>query len=271
MIYLALSVLCSVLIANFLMLVGRKGALSMLPIFLGNYFVASLSGAFSMRTAPVVASGFDLGIGLLTGAFFLLNFWVYQKCIVANGLSLSVGAMRIAMILPIVISLLFFEEQLSTYNLLGIILGIAAFSLRADPRALRNFLWIIALFAISGLSDASMKIFKELGSGNEAFFVYLIFSSAFVYTLIAILVSRLRFEPRYIFYGFALGIPNRYSTVFFLNALDSIPAAIAYPLLAVSIVIMSIISDILFWKKRPGTKDYILWLLLILSLILLNS
>lgn len=271
MLYLALSVFCSVMIANFLMYMGKRGALSMLPIFLGNYFVASLSGAYSMNFAPVVVSGFDLGIGLITGAFFLLNFWVYQKCIVANGLSLSVGAMRIAMILPIIISLIFFQEHLSIYNLIGIALGVVAFSLRADPKALHNFLWIVALFAISGLSDASMKIYKELGSGNEAFFVYLIFSSAFFYTLLAILLSRLRFEPKYVLYGFVLGIPNRYSTVFFLNALDSIPAAIAYPLLAVSIVIMSIISDILFWKKRPQGKDYILWILLILSLILLNS
>lgn len=270
MMYLALSVLCSVLIANFLMVVGRKGSLSMLPIFLGNYFVASLSGAFTVFSRPATASGFDIGFGIMTGAFFLANFWVYQKCILVNGLSLSVGAMRIAMILPILIALIFFGEKLSLLNLAGIILGLAAFSLRADPKALKNFLWILALFAISGFTDASTKIFKELGSGNEALFVYLIFSSAFVYTLLSILISRLRFQPKYILYGFALGIPNRYSTVFFLNALDTIPAAIAYPLVSVAIVIMSILSDILIWKKQASARDYLLWILLIVSLILLN-
>ncbi|MCB5252294.1 MAG: hypothetical protein RBR69_03670 [Candidatus Cloacimonadaceae bacterium] len=270
MLYLALSVLCSVFIANFLMVVGRKGGLSMLPIFLGNYFVAALIGAFSMKSAPAVASGFDLGLGLVIGAFYLGGFWTYQKSIVANGLSLSVGAMRISMILPIVISLIFFGEKLSVYNLMGIILGITAFSFRADPKALHNFLWIIALFVVTGLSDGSMKVFKELGSGNEQLFVYLIFSSAFVYTLIAILATKLRFSVKYVFFGFALGLPNRYATVFLLKSLNTIPAAIAYPLLAVSIVIMSIISDILFWKMRPSAKDYILWMLLILSLILLN-
>lgn len=270
MLYLLLSVLCSVFIANFLMVVGRKGGLSMLPIFLGNYFVAAIGGAISMRHAPAVASGFDLGFGLLIGAFFLGGFWIYQKSIVANGLSLSMGAMRISMILPILIALIFFGEKLNTFNLLGIFLGIAAFSFGVNPKALRNFMWIIALFAVSGLSDASMKVFKELGSGNEELFVFLIFSSAFIYTLIAILVSRLRFSVKYILYGFVLGLPNRYSTVFFLKSLDAIPATIAYPLVAVSIVIMSIISDILFWKKRPVRKDYILWVLLILSLILLN-
>ena len=47
MIWLGLSVLCSVLIANFLMVLGRKGKISMLPVFLGNYFVASLFSVFT--------------------------------------------------------------------------------------------------------------------------------------------------------------------------------------------------------------------------------
>jgi multidrug transporter EmrE-like cation transporter len=268
MLYLGLSVLCSVLIANFLMVLGKKGSFSMLPVFLGNYFVAGIFSALSLQ--PGNAGSFDILFGLLTGAFFLINFWIFQKCIVVNGLSLSVGAMRIAMILPILISLVFFGENLGRWNIMGIALGITAFSLKADPRSLRNFLWIIALFLISGMSDASMKIFKELGGGNESFFVFMIFGSAFCYTLASILWGRLRFPPQLVLYGFALGIPNRYSTVFFLKGLDSIPAAIAYPLVAVSIVLFSIASDIFLWKHRPAAKDYLLWCLLILSLILLN-
>lgn len=268
MLYLLLSVLCSVLIANFLMLFGRKGQFSLLPVFLGNYFVASLFSAFSLQ--PGAVSAFDLGFGILTGAFFLINFWVYQKCIVVNGLSLSVGAMRIAMILPILLSIAFFGESLRPLNILGILLGIMAFGLKADPKALRNLLWIAALFAISGFSDASMKIFKELGGGNESFFVWLIFSSAFIYTLLSIIIGKIRFQPRLLLYGFALGLPNRYSTVFMLKGLDSVPAAIAYPLVAVSIVLLSIGSDILVWKRRPQSRDYLLWGLLLLSLWLLN-
>jgi len=268
MLFLGLSVLCSVLIANFLMILGRRGSVGMMPVFLGNYFVATLFSAVSLKPSGV--GSFDILFGILTGAFFLVNFWVYQKCIVVNGLSLSVGAMRIAMILPILMSLIFFHESLGRFNVLGIILGLAAFGLKADPKALRNFIWIGALFLISGFSDASMKIFKELGSGNESFFVFLIFGSAFVYTLASIVIGKIRFSPSLVLYGFALGIPNRYSTVLFLKGLDSVPAAIAYPVVAVSIVLFSIASDILFWKRRPGIKDALLWVMLILSLILLN-
>jgi len=270
MIWLGLSVLCSVLIANVLMLVGRKGGISMLPIFLGNYFVAGMFSYFALPKTGTIVSGFDIGFGVFTGALFLANFWVYQKCIVVNGLSLSVGVMRIAMIIPVLIAVFAFRESLSTMNMLGIALGLMAFAVKTDPKALHNMLWILALFAISGITDASMNIFKELGSSGEQFFVYVVFSSAFVYTLLAILIGRIHFSLAAVLYGFALGIPNRYSTVFFLKALDSISAAIAYPLVAVLIVVGSIISDVLLWKKKVQGRDILLWLLLIFSLILLN-
>lgn len=270
MIWLGFSVLCSVLIANLLMLVGRKGKISMLPIFLGNYFVASIFSYLSLPKLIAPVPVFDLTFGLVTGALFLANFWVYQKCIVVNGLSLSVGVMRIAMIIPVIISLFAFRESLSLLNMAGIALGLTAFVLKSEPKSLHNLLWILALFAISGLTDASMKIFKELGSGNEALFVYLIFSSAFIYTLLAIILGRISFPVMAIVYGFILGFPNRLSTVFFLNGLDSVPAAIAYPLVAVMIVVGSIISDIVLWKKQVNRGDVLLWALLIFSLIMLN-
>jgi len=73
-----------------------------------------------------------------------------------------------------------------------------------------------------------------------------------------------------VLYGCVLGIPNRYSTVFFLKGLDSVPAALAYPLVAVSIVLLSIVCDIVIWNKRPSTRDALLWALMALSLVLLN-
>jgi len=249
MAYLVLSILCSVLIANLLMAFNRRSKESVLPVFLGNYLVAA---SFSLISVPGMQPALpwgDLGLGVLTGAFFLANFWVYQRSIIINGLSLSVGVMRVAMI---------------------IVLGLAAFSLKADPKELHNFLWIVGLFLISGLTDASLKIYKELGSGQESAFVFVIFASAFVFTLLAILLGKLPLRIKSVLYGCVLGIPNRYSTVFFLKGLDSVPAALAYPLVAVSIVLLSIVCDIVIWKKRPSTRDALLWALLALSLVLLN-
>lgn len=271
MLHLALSVICSVLIANLLMVFNRNGRLNILPIFLGNYLMA---GIFSYASLPgeklAGLPAFDIAFGILTGALFLANFWVYQRSIVVNGLSLSVGVMRIAMIVPILMAVAVFRESLGLWNILGIGLGLAAFGLKADPQQMRNFLWIMGLFLISGLTDASLKIYKELGSGAEPAFVLVIFSSAFVFTLLAILFGKIPVTLKSILLGCVLGLPNRYSTVWFLKGLDSVPAAIAYPLVAVSIVLLSILSDLVFWKKQASRRDILLWALLVLSLLLLN-
>lgn len=268
--YLALSVLCSVLIANLLMLFNRRGGTHILPVFLGNYLLAGLVSLVSLPSLRLALPTFDLALGALTGAFFLINFWVYQRSIAVNGLSLSVGVMRIAMIIPILLAVAVFRESLSLWNILGIALGLAAFSLKGNPGELHNLLWIVGLFLISGLTDASLKVYKELGSGAEPAFVLLIFASAFVFTLAAIVLGRIPLSARSVLFGCVLGIPNRMSTVFFLQGLDSVPAAIAYPLVAVAIVLLSILSDILLWKKQATRRDGLLWGLLLLSLLLLN-
>lgn len=242
----------------------------MLPIFLGNYFIASLFSYAALPDNTVPPGTFDLAFGVLAGAFFLINFWVYQRSIVSNGLSLSVGVMRIAMIIPILMAVAVFGESLKVWGIMGIILGLAAFALKAEPKNLHNFYWIIALFLISGATDASLKIYKELGSSSEQLFVYLVFSSAFVLTLFAIIIGRIRFGYKSIAFGLILGLPNRLSTVFFLKGLDSVPAALAYPVVAVSIVLLSIASDILIWKKKAGGKEILLWILLVCALVLLN-
>lgn len=270
MLNLFLSVLCSVLIANLLMVFNRSGDRNIMPIFLGNYLMASLFSLFNLRFQIPTLPAFDIMLGLVAGGLFLVNFWVYQRSIVLNGLSLSVGVMRISMIIPILLAVWAFGDKLSVWNLLGIIAGLAAFSLRADPRKLHSFLWIAALFLISGLTDAILKVFKELGGGAESTFVLIIFASAFIYTLATILLRKIHVPLSSILLGCVLGIPNRYSTVFFLKGLDSVPAAIAYPLVAVSIVLFSIVSDLLIWKKRATPRDALLWALLLLSLVLLN-
>jgi len=268
--FLTFSVLCSVLIANLLMVFGKREGVSVLPIFLGNYFVASIFSYASLPGIPVFVSSFDLLLGVGAGALFLANFWVYQRSITFNGLSLSVGVMRIAMIVPVLLSVGLFREVLSPYNQFGIALGLLAFGLKTRLKELHNLLWILGLFLVSGLTDSSLKLYKELGSGQEAIFIYIIFTSAFVFTLVAIAFGRIKVPWQSLLFGCGLGLPNRLSTVFFLKGLDKIPASIAYPLVAVSIVLLSIISDLTLWKKQATRRDYLLWALLLTSLLLLN-
>jgi len=78
----------------------------------------------------------------VAGALFLSNFWVFQRSISYNGLSMSVGVMCIAVIVPVLLSVGLFQEVLSVSNLLGIGLGLLAFGLKTRLKELHNLLWI---------------------------------------------------------------------------------------------------------------------------------
>jgi len=259
-----------VIIANLLMAFTSHGKLSMMQVFMGNYLMAALFSYFVLPPGNLSLPLFDLGFGLLSGVFFLLTFWILQRSIVVNGMSLSAGVARISVIIPILIAVIWFREGLTALNVLGIALGLTAFALKTNPKELRNLFWIIALFLFAGLTDASLKIYKELGSGAEPAFVFLIFCSAFALTLLVILLGKIPIDRKSLLLGCVLGIPNRFSTVFFLKGLDDVPAEIAYPVVAVGGLLLIIICDIAFWHKKATRFDLLLWFILLLSLVLLN-
>ena len=270
MLSLALSVLCSVVIANLLMVFNRKGGKSILPVFLGNYLMAAGFSFFALPVGTGFPKAFDLLFGILSGAFFLFNFLVYQRNILINGMSLSVSVMRVAMIVPIVASLIIFQERIGAWNVCGIVLAIGAFLLRTEKGSLHNLFWLLGLFAVSGATDLSLKIFKEFGSGSEPLYVFIIFSSAFIFTLILIFLRRELIPWQGFVFGLVLGLPNRFSTVFFLRGLDSVPAAIAYPITAIGVVLVSLLSDIVFWKRRLNFREALMYSALTCSILLLN-
>ena len=100
MISLVLSILCSVAIANLLTWFNRSSRNDIYYIFAGNYLVASLF-SWSTNHIPLHQAGIqEYGLGIVAGLFFLINFLIYQKNIIRNGQSISVGMMRISLIIP---------------------------------------------------------------------------------------------------------------------------------------------------------------------------
>jgi len=159
LIYLLLSIFCSALIGNLLILFDRDKKADILIIFLGNYFLASIFSLFFLKTSISELHKFDIGLGMITGVFFLINFILYRNNIQLNGLSLSVSIMRISLLIPTAISLIFFGDRISLFNYLGIIIILFAFIFVTELRSYRNFLLLLLLFTITGLSDTSLKIY----------------------------------------------------------------------------------------------------------------
>jgi multidrug transporter EmrE-like cation transporter len=98
----------------------------------------------------------------------------------------------------------------------------------------------------------------------------MIFASAGLFTLFWILYEKRKMHWRSLYRGFAMGIPNQLSSLFFLMGLKSIPATVAYPFYASGVVLLSILSDIFIWRKVFTVKQRLALGLLICGVILVS-
>ena len=129
---------------------------------------------------------------------------------------------------------------------------------------------IIALFFITGLSESCLKIYNEFGLKDVGPYIFVLFFSALVFNLFLIIYKRRRINFISFLYGLLLGIPNQLTTRFFLKSLDTVPAAIAYPLMAASVVIICFFADLIVWKREFDRKQRLAIIILIAGIILLN-
>ncbi len=268
--YLILSILCSAIIANYLKFISQRGGLSFPTVFLGNYFVAAIV-SYSINKTPLhQADQFDLVMGALAGVLLIGCFLIYRKSIDVSGLAISVSAMRASLMIPVMLSLVWFGEKLMAWNYLGIVLVLYAFWMLGRKRKVHGLYWILALFISAGVMDSFFKIYKVFGAHSESFFLVIGFSCAFVATLILIAIRRESISIRSFLWGLLLGVPNQLTAFFFMKSLGSIPATIAYPTRAASIVLLCVASDIVFWRLRINARQAIGYAIIVIGIVLLN-
>ncbi|MCF7912802.1 MAG: hypothetical protein K9M99_09760 [Candidatus Cloacimonetes bacterium] len=268
--FLLLSILCSVSIANLLTWYNRDKQIDIYYIFAGNYLTASLF-SWSTNQVPVIkAGGLEYGLGIAAGLLFLVNFLIYQKNIIKNGQSISVGIMRVSLIIPTLLSILIFSESLFYVKYLAIALIIAAFVRLSFTGHIRSLPLVLLLFTVTGITDSFMKIYDEKGLSDPSLYLAILFTSALFFTLLLIFVKKRSFNLKSILLGLMLGIPNQLTTKFFMNSLTSIPASIAYPLLASGVVLLAVVTDAGIWKRKFSGKAIFAYLMLLIGIVFLN-
>ena len=269
-VFLALSSACSLTIAH-LLKVTESQNLRTLNTLTVNYIVAAIFAFFVGFEGDFVStfvnhSSILLFFCIVVGAFFIGNFVTYSKSVHTNGVGITIAAMRLSLLIPVLISIYWYAEYLSGLKIVGII-GVFGAMLLLIPK--KNDIkigsvsasWLLILtFVLSGFADASLKIYEEEFSTNlnELTFMGLVFSGAFA---IGLIISLFRKGPlitkKEVILGSAIGIPNLYSSIFLIYALGEISGSIAYPTVNVLNVLGGTFLGLLIWNDKVSTKQWI--------------
>lgn len=281
-IFLSLSAFFSLSVAQVLKVIEIK-SLRVLNVLVINYLVALVISLFSTDW-----NGFSDQTGLIPvllhsailGFLFIANFLVYSKSIDKNGMGISIAAMRMSLVFPILLSLLVYKEDSSTGLIIGILLTFVSLyllvpSLKKDRRTQLKFAVLpVLLFIISGITDSGLKVFESEFSilFDESQFLASLFFFAFLTGGVILFVrSQLNFKWKELIYGTLLGVVNLYSSYFILMALKKLPGSIVFPVANLSIVFVGTFIGVIFWKDRPDKKQWAGLILASISIFLLVS
>ena len=281
-IFIVLSSACSVLIAHFLKVTEFK-KLSTVKVLTVNYVIAS---AVAFLT-PVGGAEFDFNLeaaspaiafAVIVGFIFIANFFIYSKSVSNNGVGISVSAMRMSLMIPVLLSTFWYMEMMSVSQWIGFFtVIIALFLLLPNKRRMlrepKSAAWLlILLFLGTGLGDGSLKIFEADFSSylTKEQFMGTVFLSATLVGFVAVIIKRdFKISFQEIGIGILVGIPNLYSAIFLIKALELLNGAVVYSVVNILTVLGATVLGLIRWGDIVTPAQWAGIVATLLSILLL--
>ena len=282
MLDLALSVLCSSLIFVVFKLFAVYKINTLLAI-VTNYVVACCCGLVfypqSVSLSKLSAQPWFLGT-LLLGVLFILIFNIMAKSSQINGVGVTSVATKMSLVIPVLFAVLYYNEVLSIFQVMGVVLALAAVylaSIKTNLELERSHLWLpLLVFLGSGIIDTSIKFMQEgyLTDSEYPIFSSTVFSAAAFSGLVFLGTTHLKkpmaFNLKSVLGGICLGIPNYFSIFFLLRALnhENLNSSSVFTINNVAIVLFSTLLGIVLFKEHLSTKNWLGVGLAVISIVL---
>ena len=277
MLYLLLAIVCSALVSVLMRLSTDKikGNVSMLAV---NYLMCLVLAAVYTGGSGA-AEGTDgltgaVGMGVVNGILYLLGFVLLQFNVKKNGVVLSTTFMKLGLLVPMVVSVCFFREIPTAWQIIGFCLAVAAIlliNIGERQTAGRMKVGLLLLLLVNGGADTMSKIFEELGAEQWAeHFLLVTFATALLLCVGLTIWKRERPGKWELLFGLLIGIPNYFSARFLLRALEHVAAVIVYPTYSVATILVVTVAGLCLFRERLNKCQWTAIAVILAALVLLN-
>lgn len=276
MFYLILAILSSAMIA-IMMRIAQPRVTYPTGLLAGNYITCCLLALFlSVKELPVSVPllVFPAGVGVLNGIFYLVSFVLMQWNTRHNGVTLSSVFMKLGILVPTLLSVVWFKESPTSLQITGFLLAIAAIviiNFQKGQRLTKNSWALLLMLILGGMGDGMSKVYEVYGNpGLQNVFLFFTFFAAMILCLILTRSRNERLGIKELAFGAALGTPNFLTSLFLLKSLDTVPAVIAFPTFSVAVILVVAAAGILAFHEKLQRRQMIGGFLICLALALLN-
>lgn len=279
--YLLLSILSSAAVTLLLRLFSHRQG-NRFALLLGNYLVCFGLAFFFLSDRRLVLRGSPVTLlcGGLGGFLFVGGLVCMQSSVKRSGAALTAAFSKLGLLVPLLISTVWFHERPGLLQLLGIGLALGAILIlngrekQSSSPAPALALPLLTLFFV-GASDGMAKVFERLGPRSEdaLYFLY-VFAVAVILAGALILLEKRKTGQGLtlgdLLRGAAVGVPNYFSSFLLLKALSRLQAVVAFPAFSVGTILTVTVLGALLFGEKLGRRQ--LWGLgcILLALVLLN-
>ncbi|WP_426701588.1 EamA/RhaT family transporter [Rhodanobacter sp. Col0626] len=263
MIYVVLSVVCSVLVSVLLKL-ARRFAIDVGQAIAWNYVVAGALTTLLLQPSltPLREPGAPwfalVGLGILLPTIFL----ALAASVRHAGIVRSDAAQRLSLLLSLLAAFVLFGEQLTGGKAIGIAIGLLALLCMvwrngrdAAERGAAGWLYPLLVFAGFGVIDILFKRVAQagvpLGASLQAMFA-LSLLVAFAWQLWRRARGETRFTARSALAGVLLGLANFGNILFYLRGHRALPQhpALVFASMNIGVVALGAVVGLLLFRER---------------------
>jgi multidrug transporter EmrE-like cation transporter len=225
--------------------------------------------------SPYSSMIWGLIIGGIFGSFFFLSFVYYQKSIKENGVGISGTIAKLGILIPMIFSIVIWKEFPSTIQWIGIILSLVSILIvNLSQKSLEKFdvkPTLIFLFIFGGMAEFSSKFYQKYALNDyKDIFLFALFFVAFLISIFYTFRKKGEITKKDILIGFAVGIPNLFSSYFLILALATLKTSVVFPIYSAGSIVLINIGGFLLFKEKIAKKNQVAIILTIIALILIN-
>lgn len=233
------------------------------------------SSTSSHTLSPYSSIIWGLMVGGVAGFFFFLSFIYYQKSVKENGVGISGTIAKLGILIPMIFSIIIWKELPSGLQWLGIALSLVSILIvNLSPKSLEKVDMkptIILLFIFGGMAEFSTKIYQKYALNEyKDVFLFAVFFVAFLISAFYTLRENRKITKKDILTGFAVGIPNLFSSYFLILSLATLKTSVAFPIYSAGSIVLINIGGFLIFKEKIARKNQVAILLTVIALVLIN-
>lgn len=252
-----------------------------------NYLTASLCGYLlsgsTFNFQHILQQDWFM-ISILIGVLFIIVFFIIGRSTQKAGISVTTLASKMSFVLPLLFSIMYYQEAITTKKILGIAIAVSAVLLsiykKRDDKMNRQYIWLpILLFLAAGTVDSLVKFAQQeyLNSGGTEQFTTLLFAIAATAGLVTLFIRKEKFsnlfQLKVVVGGCILGLVN-YSSLYFLIASlndSGYESSVVFSIINIGIVACSVFIGLSIFREKMNKINLFGILLAFIAIFILTN